>query len=124
MAAPVTPGSLSARCTIAKIVRRASAGVFFTRLKSNSVMISPAALKPGLSPAALRAPRKNNPAAKSSMSESDLRHDRNVARRKEAAETSDTRRLAYLFFEVFDQIGLSRFERRTQAKEQRRDDTE
>jgi hypothetical protein len=58
------------------------------------------------------------------MSESDLRHDRNVARRKEAAETSDTRRLAYLFFEVFDQIGLSRFERRTQAKEQRRDDTE
>ena len=65
-----TPGSSRACCAIAKIVRRASAGVFLISVKSNSVTRSPAATKPGSRPAALSAPRKNKPAAKSNMSES------------------------------------------------------
>ena len=69
-AAARTPGSSRARSTIANINRRESAGSFLIRLKSNSLIRSPAATNPGLSPAALSAPRKNKPAAKSNMSES------------------------------------------------------
>src|SRR5437016_6016344 len=64
VAEATTPGSCRARSTIAKISFRHSAGSFLTRLKSNSAIKSPAGLKPGSSPAALSAPRKNNPAAK------------------------------------------------------------
>ena len=65
-----TPGNSRTRWSMAKIVRRESAGSFLIRLKSNSVIKSPAATNPGLSPAALSAPLKNNPAEKSNMRES------------------------------------------------------
>src|SRR5437588_3548080 len=65
----LTPGSSRARWMILKISRRASAGSFFTKVKSISVTRSPAATNPGFNPAAFIAPRKNNPAAKSNIRE-------------------------------------------------------
>src|SRR5439155_6105317 len=68
---------VDSRRTLSKIKGRESRGVFLIKLKSNSQTISPRATKPGLSPAALRAPRKNNPAAKSNMSDVVRRNDSN-----------------------------------------------
>src|SRR4029077_13879561 len=65
----LTPGSSRARAIMLKISRRASAGSFFTKVKSISVTRSPAATNPGFNPAAFIAPRKNNPAAKSNTNE-------------------------------------------------------
>src|SRR3982750_3721590 len=89
-----TPGSSRTRCTMLKTSRRTSDGSFFSKLKSISVTRSPAATKPGLRPAALSAPRKNKPAAKSNMRESAIcdmtemcRGEKN--RRKEAKQECD-----------------------------------
>ena len=42
-----------------------------------------------------------------------------MTRREETAEASDTRRLAHLLFQVVDQIGFRRFQRRAEAEEHR-----
>src|SRR6266576_2496689 len=95
----LTPGSSRARWMILKISRRASAGSFFTKVKSISVTRSPAATNPGFNPAAF------------------------IARRKESAEASHPRRFTDLLFQIVNQIGLRRFKCGTEAEERSRDQT-
>src|SRR5579884_3427949 len=97
--------------------RRAAVGSFLTRVKSISVTRSPAATNPGFNPAAFMAPRKNNPAAKSNMSESAICAMTEIWRAQKAAQASEARRLAHLLFEVVNQVGFRRFERRTEAED-------
>src|ERR1700749_4755797 len=53
--------------------------------------------------------------------ERNLRHDENVTRSEEAAETAGMGRLAHLLFQVADQIEPRRFEGRPEAEEESRE---
>src|SRR5206468_9434978 len=48
--------------------------------------------------------------------ERDLRHHGNMTRRKETTQPTDSRRFAYLFFEVINEIGLCCLQRRAEAE--------
>ncbi len=70
----------------------------------------------------MSAPRKNNPALKSNVSESAIcAMTSKMPRREEAVEPSDMRRLADLLFQIIHQVGPRSLQRRSEAEEERGD---
>ena len=81
--------------------------------------------KPGFKCTRLERTAKEQPGTeKQGERERDLRHDKEMTRRKEAIKPSDVRRFADLLFQVIHQIGPRRFQGRSEAEEQRGDEAD